>query len=229
MAAQKIIRVFSGIIILYLTQNINCKKENSNDYVTDIDGNSYGIVVIESKKWMKANLKTSQYNDGTLIPNITSSSDWLKLTTGAYCWYDNDINNKNPYGGLYNWFAINTGKLCPKGWHVPTHSEWLDLAYAVGGPEVAGGKLKATINWIQPNIGATNEFGFTAYPGGVRYVGDTYVSGEFYGIGSGGHWGSISEYSTNEFITIDLHSESGILFDDHCDKRRGVSIRCIKD
>ena len=99
----------------------------------------------------------------------------LGLRTGAYCNYNNTSNTNAivTFGRLYNWMAVNTGKLAPKGWHVPTNEEWTILSNYLGGDDVAGGKLKETdtTHWNKPNVGATNETGFTALPNGVRYLG----------------------------------------------------------
>lgn len=121
---------------------------------------------------MSENLKTTHYNDGSKIPIVTDSATWMGLSTGAYCYYKNDsLSNKATYGALYNWYAVNTAKLAPTGWHVPTDAEWTTLTNYLGGINVAGGKLKevGTAHWSSPNTGATNESGFTALPSGYRY------------------------------------------------------------
>ena len=154
--------------------------------VVDIDGNVYHTVTIGTQVWMVENLKTTKYNDGTAIPLVTDSAAWDELTTPGYCWYNNDsATYKNPYGALYNWYAVSTGKLAPTGWHVPTDSEWAVLTTYVGntyygGLDSAGGALKSTDKtyWLSPNTGATNSSGFSALPGGFRdYVGTFYSIG----------------------------------------------------
>lgn len=162
----------------------------------DADGNVYSTVVIGNQEWFAVNLKTTKYNNGTPIPNVTSNSDWGNLTTGAYAWYENnEATYKNAYGALYNWYAVNTGNLCPTGWRVPTDAEWTTLANYVGGESVAGGKLKSTRTapdahprWESPNTGATDEYGFSALPGGYRSG-----SGGFSSIGGNGNWWSSTE------------------------------------
>jgi len=96
---------------------------NAGD-VKDADGNVYQSVRIGSQVWTVENLKTTKYNDGTAIPNVTDSTEWIELTTGSYCYYANNPDNKAKYGALYNWHAVNTGKLAPEGWRVPTDAEW---------------------------------------------------------------------------------------------------------
>jgi uncharacterized protein (TIGR02145 family) len=90
----------------------------------DTDGNNYSTVTIGTQTWMLENLKTTKYNDGTAIPNVTDNSAWFNLVTPGYCWYNNDAAYKNPYGALYNWYTVNTGKLAPKGWRVPSQEDW---------------------------------------------------------------------------------------------------------
>jgi len=78
------------------------------DSVTDIDGNTYSIIRIRNQIWMAENLKTTRFNDGTVIPLVENSNEWRLTSQPAYCWYNNDEKtNKNLYGALYNWFAVN--------------------------------------------------------------------------------------------------------------------------
>src|SRR5674476_633708 len=122
---------------------------DSSNTVTDIEGNVYHTVKIGTQTWMVENLKTTKYKDGTAIPLVTDNKVWINLPTPAYCWYDNDATTyKNTYGALYNWYAVNTGKLAPTGWHIPTDAEWTTLQNYVGGELVAGDKMKATTLWI---------------------------------------------------------------------------------
>jgi uncharacterized protein (TIGR02145 family) len=151
--------------------------------VTDVDGNIYKTIGIGSQIWMAENLMTTKYRDATPIPNITSS------LSGAYCWYNNDsATYKNTYGALYNWYAVNTGNLCPVGWHVPTYSEWNTLISFEGGCAIAGGYLKetGTAHWVSPNTGATNKSQFSALPGGA------FTMVVFFAIGFEGYWWSAS-------------------------------------
>ena len=152
------------------TKSIDCYFKGSltlYDYsiIADIDGNIYNTVIIGTQVWMKENLKATKLNDGTNILLETDNATWISLTDPAYCWYNNDASSyKNTYGALYNWFTVETGKLCPTGWHVPSDAEWFTLIDFLGGESVAGGKLKEIGNthWNSPNTGATDEYGFTA-------------------------------------------------------------------
>ena len=201
--------------------------------VSDVEGNTYKTVTIGNQIWMAENLKTTKYNDGTTIPLVTDSTVWKKLSTPGYCWYNNDATaNKNIYGALYNWYTLNTGKLCPTGWHVPSDAEWTILTTYLGGETVAGGKLKetGTSHWLSPNTGATNESGFAAVPGGYRYFGGT-----FYDLGGFGYWWSTTESFSMEysFTTIAYYLQmyydySGVSRS-YFEKQRGFSVRCLRD
>jgi uncharacterized protein (TIGR02145 family) len=196
--------------------------------LTDQDGNVYKTVVIGTQTWMAENLRTTKYNDGTSIANVTGATEWGNLTTGAYCNYNNSINTDTiaTYGRLYNWYAVNTGKLAPEGWHVPTDADWSTLTNYLGGEGAAGGKLKETgiTHWISPNTGATNETGFTALPGGIRYGGYT-----FDGIGHNGTWWSATEYdATNAWSRYMSFGYSDVLRD-VSGKEVGFSVRCVRD
>ncbi len=138
--------------------------------VTDVDGNIYQTIGIGSQFWTAENLKTTRFNDGTAIPQVTDNSTWQSLAGAGYCWYNNDEANKEAYGALYNWFVVVSSKLSPSGWHVSSDAEWTILETFLGGLAVTGGKLKetGTDHWLTPNSGATNETGFTAVPGGRR-------------------------------------------------------------
>jgi len=211
-------------LVLILTDS--CKKdEEPSDKITDKDGNVYTSVTIGTQTWMVENLKTTKYNDGSSIPNVTDGEAWGSLTTPGYCWYDNDITNKTPYGALYNWYAVNTGKLCPTGWHVPSDAEWTTLTTFLGGEGVAGGKLKetGTTHWNSPNTGATNETGFTALPGGDRI----YNGSLFHDIGELGYWWSATQYMGAGYIY--MYYEDTEFYSYSITQEYGFSVRCLKD
>ncbi|MCA1758508.1 MAG: fibrobacter succinogenes major paralogous domain-containing protein [Bacteroidales bacterium] len=193
--------------------------------LTDADGNVYSTITIGTQVWMSENLKTSKFNDGTDIPLVTSNSEWGDLTTPAYCWYNNDEETyKNLYGAYYTWYAVNTGKLCPEGWHVPTKDEWTTLADYLGGTSVAGGKLKATGTeyWNSPNTDATNETGFSGLPGSWR-------TSTFSTLGTHGRWWSNSEYTSSSGHAYILYHDEAVFRRNNTNKRYGLSVRCVKD
>ena len=120
---------------LVLILSYGCTKDNNNNpssSITDTDGNVYTSVAIGTQVWMVENLKTTKYNDNSAIPLVTDNTAWGNLSTSGYCWYSNDIANKTAYGALYNWYAVNTSKLCPTGWHVPIDAEWKILERNLG-------------------------------------------------------------------------------------------------
>jgi uncharacterized protein (TIGR02145 family) len=194
--------------------------------VTDYDNNLYNTVKIGTQAWMAENLKTTKYNDGTAIPDATDGSAWASINSPAYCWYNNDTGNKNIYGALYNWYAVNTGKLCPAGWHVPTDAEWTTLTNYLGGLSIAGGKLKesGTTHWTTPNTGATNETGFTAFPAGARYN-----DGVFYGVGTGGYWWCATGYDVTFAWRRLIYNNDSSVGPGNGYKEIGFSVRCVRD
>lgn len=197
--------------------------------VSDADGNVYQTVTIGAQTWMSENLNTTKYKDGTNIPIVSDSAEWGNLSTPGYCWYKNEKSGYgNTYGGLYNWYVVETGNLCPTGWHVPTNAEWTTLTNYIGGEGIAGGNLKesGTTHWISPNSGATNETGFTALPGGHR---DSH--GAFKGIGFWGGWWSSSKDGPDKafgrVMGFDYKHIIGGSYDNGF--QGGFSIRCLKD
>jgi len=195
--------------------------------VTDIDGNKYHIVTIGTQVWMAENLKTTRYRNSDLIPNVSDKLEWEALNTGAFCIYNNDEINSNIYGHLYNWFAVaDSRNIAPIGWHVPSDAEWATLVDFLGGQSVAGGKLKelGANHWRNGNLKATNEFGFTALPGGYRNF-----DGKFSSIGfSGTFWSTTIDilYPWYCGMNFDIND----IYRGHDFKKEvGFSIRCVKD
>jgi uncharacterized protein (TIGR02145 family) len=192
--------------------------------VIDADDNTYATVKIGEQVWMAENLKTTHLKDNTPIPLVTESSDWKALTTPAYCWYNNDeTTNKNIYGALYNWYTVNTNKLCPMGWHVPTDEELTTLTTYLG--LLAGGRLKesGTTHWGSTNIDAINDSKFIALPGGIRW------DGSFYSIGIAGWWWSSTQYDTSIAWLKGLSNDAAEVNSTNFDKQSGASVRCLLD
>jgi len=193
--------------------------------MTDIEGNVYKTIKIGTQIWMAENLKTTKYNDGTSIP-LVGDCYWRNLTTPGYCWYNNDsIIYKKLYGAIYNWFTINTGKLAPAGWHVPSEEEWTKLITYLGGEEVAGGKMKESgiTHWSIPNESATNESGFTALPSGERYYSDcTFISLCY----SASYWGITKDGGTYSCF---LGNETSGCCSVSPYQQNGCAVRLVKD
>ena len=168
--------IFVTLIIL----SVSCNKiDKPPAPVSDTEGNTYKTVKIGTQIWMAESLRTTRYNDDTEIELVTDDDSWRNLTTGGYSWYNNQESEyKNPYGALYNGFAVSTGKLCPSGWHVPILEEWQLLIDYLGDTINGGGKLKevGTTHWHSPNKGADNSSGFTALAAGIRYHEGTFRS-----------------------------------------------------
>jgi uncharacterized protein (TIGR02145 family)/uncharacterized repeat protein (TIGR02543 family) len=193
--------------------------------IKDADGNVYTEVTIGMQTWMKENLKTTSYNDGTAIQNVIDNAAWAALKLPGYCWYNN--NKDTSFGALYNWAAVNTGKLAPKGWHVATDEEWTKLESFIGGDSVAAGKLKeiGIKNWSSPNSGATDAVGFSALPGGFRYS-----DGSFKGLTYSGNWWSSTEYDTADALVRGIGSKHANVDEGkNANKIYGFSVRCILD
>jgi uncharacterized protein (TIGR02145 family) len=204
------------------------KASKGESTVTDIDGNTYQTVKIGTQVWMKENLKTSKYRDGTQIPTDLDKNEWGNTTSGACAIYNNDQANKNKYGKLYNWYAVTDRRgLCPANWHVPSDKEWNILEYFLGGIDVAGGKMKTTTGWNDyngQNGNGTNESGFSGLPGGSRDSNGTY-----YIVGKFGFWWSSTEFSTTNAWGRDLGYGIGSAGQYNGDKQDGFSVRCLRD
>ena len=192
--------------------------------VTDIEGNIYKTVTIGTQVWMAENLKTTTLNDGNPIPLVADITAWINLTTPGYCWYDNNEANKNTYGALYNWYAVNTGELCPAGWHVSSDMEWTTLIDYFGGETGVSNKLREVgiEHWGVNNVGATNISGFTALPGGGRKA-----IGYFSEIGKTARFWTSTNFDASNALyrMIDLIN----VIAHNLEKTTGFSVRCIKD
>ena len=219
----KSMRKLSIVIILCLSFYSYSQVAGSG--LTDIDGNNYNSVIIGTQEWQKENLNVSKYSDGTPIPQVQNLTQWASLTTGAWCYLDNDPANGPIYGKLYNWYAVNDPRgLAPNGYHVPSEVEWTNLITFLGQQE-AGGAMKetGTSHWISPNVGATNSSGFTGLPGAVRDAVGAFGYQNTFGV----FWsststvtGAWSHYLFNANTTVGNQDSF---------KRLGYSVRCIND
>lgn len=231
----------TGLAALLLLLSISCTKQNSQVQssatnvesavqaeMTESDAPANIVeVTIGTQVWMKRNLHVSRYRNGDRIPHVTDPSEWAALTTGAWCWYNNDSATGTVYGKLYNWYAVNDPRgLAPEGWHVASNEEWTTLSAFLGGDLVSGGKLKeaGTSHWLAPNKNATNSSRFKALPGGYRVY-----DGYFVDLGDMAFlWSSTEEYSAyggirNLFsFNAKFPHYSGV-------KGLGCSVRCVKD
>lgn len=221
------------------------KKSNQPAVCIDIDGNSYKTIKIGNKVWMAENLRVTRYRNGQAINPVTSTAGWADLANldnkAAWCYYDNNAGNDKPYGKLYTWYAVNdTRGIAPKGWHIPTNEEWIQLGNALGGYSVAGGKMKTTGTieagnglWRAPNTSATNSSGFSAVPAGERSA-----SGVFDGKSYRTRWWTANSWEGDAFnffsLDINLFSNQGTLYNSSdnitsYNALAGLSVRCVKD
>jgi uncharacterized protein (TIGR02145 family) len=220
----------NGIVSNEVDFIVNIKVPD--DKVIDIDGNVYNFKSICDKMWMTENLNVSHYRNGDSIPEVTSPTEWANLTTGAWCYYNNDPLMAKIYGKLYNWYAVNDPRgLAPEGWNIPTNTDWNELSNCLGGVQIAGGKLKATGTieagdglWYEPNTGATNETGFSGIPGGHRS--DT---GKYIFIGINAYWWSSTEHANADAWLWNLYYDDNYIGIDYHTKKAGFSVRCIKN
>lgn len=204
--------------------------------VVDADGNSYHSVIIGTQVWLTENLKVTKFNDGSVIPFALSNTETINMTTPVVKWYDDDLKKRDQYGAIYNWYAVNTQKLCPIGWHVPSDNEWTTLTEYAGGEQSAGGRLKeaGTSHWKAPNAGGSNESGFTAIP-----QMNQNPDGSLEARGEGSIWWS----STDNIPTavFPLHPAPGLAWyrvvgfnspsigRSEVSKGAAVVVRCVKD
>jgi len=193
--------------------------------LVDIDGNVYRTVVIGTQYWMAENLKVKKYRNGDNITHIDNDSNWASNTDGAYGYYDNNTVNRDTYGMLYNWYAVdNSSGLCPQGWHVPTSTEFNDLTTELGSNPALKLKETGTVHWSSESTGTSNSSGFTALPAGLRqYNNGTYMNLRDYTY----FWTSSSTtYATFKSLS---HNSSGSFGSGSTLKTYGFSIRCLKD
>jgi len=240
-----LLTVVNGIEFITLAEEAALLTHGS--YIDPRDGNIYYWKKIGDQIWTTQNLRTTVYNDGTEIPtpidlnsNGSTNDEWMALTTPAYCWYNNNSGNRYPFGALYNVYAVNTGKLCPTGWHVPSQSEWTTLLRyldPVGNDEIntAGGSIKSTGYiedgtglWYYPNTGATNASGFTGIPSGIR---SNDANGRFVHKHRMAYfWSSTKILPNGGNYFRRLHHDQPILSTNTVNPNTtAMSIRCVKD
>ena len=216
---------------------------------SDGNNNNYKTVKIGTQTWMAENLRATKYNTGTNIPLVTDNTEWYKLNSPGYCWYDNDKTYAitKGYGALYNWHTVQTCKLCPTGWHVPTDEEWTSLEnylisngynwYETTTDNEVGKSLASASGWSTSNNegdigndpGSNNKTGFSALPGGHRF--NSYNYGKFYSVKEDmGRWWSSTQYNTKyAYYRSLLSGDARILRNYRGGVSYGYSVRCVKD
>ncbi|MDP2385458.1 MAG: fibrobacter succinogenes major paralogous domain-containing protein [Bacteroidota bacterium] len=205
--------------------------QSSSSFVSltpkDGNGNRYLYTKIGSQYWMIENLKTNKYNDNTAIPYVAPRTQWENLTSPAYCWYQSDsLQYKFSYGGLYNLF-IDTTKICPVGWRIPSTVNWNGLISSAGGNGVAAGSLSISDQsfWDPDNIYATNSLNFNIIPAGIRNQAGVFLNINMYG----NYWtNTISSTTTNMSFNYGVQYNENKIQGSNVSRSMGLSIRCIK-
>jgi uncharacterized protein (TIGR02145 family) len=215
-------------LVIFNTSTNSLETKNSSGWVA-LSSSFVALptIVIGTQQWQAKNLDVAFYRNGDPIPQVTDSTLWANLTTGAWCYYNNDPLNGEIYGKIYNWYAVSDVRgLAPQGWHIPTNEEWTVLSNSLGGLSVAGIKMKVpgTTRWATPNTGADNSSGFAGLPGGFR---DRI--GRFNSVGSIGGWWSATEANTGNARCRLLGYNFGLLASVFDDKPNGYSVRCLRD
>lgn len=211
-------------ILFFLFTGISCKKDKPAEIVKDFDGNIYHTVKIGSQTWMVENLKTTHLNTGEPITEIKNDAGWGGIPQVSFCWYQYDESSyKTPYGGLYNKLAVETGKLAPYGWRVPTNEDWDILIDYLGGATVAGEKMKetGTAHWLSASK-STNESGFTGIGSG------SVTDNGFFFFKNLGFYLTATQPMADETSMYILSSGGGNISKSSFAGNAGYSVRCIK-
>jgi uncharacterized protein (TIGR02145 family) len=228
----------TGLIIFNITTN-SLEYKSSTDWIslTTVTPTTSALyipsIVIGTQEWMEENLDVVTYRDGDIIPQVTDPTAWATLTTGAWCYYNNDPVNGAKYGKLYNWYALNDPRgLAPEGWHIPTDVEWSTLGTFLGGDAISGRKMKKigfTLWTAYPfddyyNLRATNESGFSGLPGGSCNMDGTFTYVGYYGF----YWSATEGDATSAWNRY-LRYNNSILTRSNIHKNYGFSVRCVRD
>lgn len=226
---------------------------------TDFDNYNYPVVQIGTQMWMAENLKTTHYADGTAIPLVTGGANWsaLTVTSKAYCWNNDDLNNRNTYGALYTWAAAMNGAAssphtpsgvqgaCPTGWNIPSSADWYMLenylvlnGYNFDGTTVApnriGKALATTSGWLFSNLNS-GSVGNTDYPTKRNATGFSalpggmrFSAGSFLLVGKHAYWWTATEYDATDAYNRFTNSDYVHLANNNYSKVSGYSVRCVK-
>jgi uncharacterized protein (TIGR02145 family) len=226
--------------IILLLFGFYCTNIQSQNLITDVDGNLYKTVKIGEQVWMAENLKVNHYRNGDPIPTNLSDSIWAKTNMGAYTIYNNDFKMDSLFGKLYNWYCVSDSRgLCPINWHVPSDDEWKTLELFLGLPEKdyekygsrgekqnVGGKMKSAnmVYWKHKFNGETNESGFSGLPGGIRNTKRFFDQGI-----AGFWWTSTKRTPSSDFSWYRSLDSFKRPYRDINPNNHGFSVRCIKD
>jgi uncharacterized protein (TIGR02145 family) len=209
----------------------------------DIEGNTYQVTEYQQATWMKENLRVTKLNDGTPIRMVKDNKEFLETKEPAFAWYKNDPELGKKYGGLYNWYAVNSGKLCPKGWHVADDDEWMILeVWILGMPEEAASEIgdRGTNQGITiRHPSAWNEkyevdpSGFDALPAGLRADDGSFLQGNELKGGLAMNFTTVfwasTPYENGNAWTRSVHGTEKTIGRYPAAYNRGHSVRCVKD
>jgi len=199
---------------------------NDTNYIVIYIYDTIRTITIGSQEWMDKDLHTLYYNDGTAIKLSYDNNDW-SLNEPACCYYLNDSKN----GILYNWYAVETGKLCPIGFRVSSEDDWKQLETFLGPDDIRGGKLKekGLTHWKYPNLHATDEYGWTAIPTYFRYYNGEWGIDNFYTFQAANYWTSTIEPNDDLPIYKRLQYDNGYILWYRHGRTMGFAVRCIKN
>ncbi|MFM7079471.1 MAG: FISUMP domain-containing protein [Bacteroidota bacterium] len=198
----------------------------SGTEMVDMDGNRYGSVKIGELYWTTSNLRTTKYSNGDPISNMESDREWIYAKRGAYCFYDNQPENIENWGNLYNWHAVNDYRgLCPEGWRVPTANDFRMLDNHLEDNGLSSGAVKSIDGWSNPNVDATNFGGLNILPSGKRM----FSSGGFKFRNDGAYFWTSDEHSTRKAIYVAYAFDRSTSNQNEYYKNDGFSCRCVKD
>ena len=233
-------KIVLALLALTILPVFSFSQAKPDDRVVDLDGNIYNTVKIGNQVWLKENLKVTRYNNGDAITLVTDASAWTKLTTPAFCNYNNAESIAREYGRMYNYYTVtDERKLCPSGTHVPNDAEWETLCDFLGGMKVAGGKMKepGTKHWRSPNVMTidtmngdfseipVDESGFSALPAGRQYHDCYTFLGEYTQMWSVTQCEYDNDLVWCRYMTFSLPHLSRFTYKKHY----GLSVRCLKD
>ena len=217
--ATNILGTAYGNLLNFRTMLPNCPP-----LVTDRQGNQYQTVSIFNQCWFQNNLKVSTYRNGDTIPSSLSNTQWSNDNLGACAAPSNQANYLDNFGRLYNGFAVRDVRgICPVGWRVPSEADFDTLTNRFGGNFTAGGALKQNAFWVTPNMGATNQSGFTARPGGQR----ASANGDYGNFGSDGYWWTSSGATNNAWYRRLNYNSTSVTRAASTGSREGFSVRCL--
>lgn len=237
------------IINRYSTTDIDSiviYSQYQNVTVQDIDNNIYETVKLGNQTWMRENLRTTKFNDGTPISEIQMAGEWSFAIKPAFCWYDNTVNSYTVfYGALYNGYAVQSGKLCPIGWHVPTDAEWTELEnfLIANGYNYDGTKtenkiakaISAIYLWEPSEVSGVpgNKYDYTTYRDLSRFkaipAGHREPNGLFSLKGYQAKFWTATPYDGNMNYIRWINFDEVSTIKSYFVKRSGYSVRCIKN